>query len=127
MPEFDWSLIKAAAERWMAEHPNTQPRWLVLPPNTPEAIQDLATEIYDVPVVLDDIEVPWFSTATLDQKPDLTWPGSRRFSVMRLRELAQTGQLTAEDINGLSMEEYAAVRDILLRRVPKTLRGIKKL
>ncbi len=135
--EFDWSLVSQAAEKWMAENPETLPKWLVLPSNTPDAIVDMAQEIYDVPTVLDDIEVPWFTTIApappAPPKPDRLDPmdvpvSGGNFHRQRLLEAARQGTLTAEDIQKMSMEEYALVRGLLLNQVRNQgLKGVRKL
>lgn len=125
MPEFDWEHIVQAAKEWMAENPDRSPLWLVLPEDTPDGIMEMASDIYDCPVITDDIDAPWFtSVAPAESVP--SWdsgPGGSRFSTMRLRELATAGKLTVEDISGLSMTEYAAVRDILLNQVNSAVKG----
>lgn len=121
----------------MAENPETLPKWLVLPSNTPDAIVDMAQEIYDVPTVLDDIEVPWFTTIApappAAPKPDRLDPmdvpvSGGNFHRQRLMEAARQGTLTAEDIRKMSMEEYALVRGLLLNQVRNQgLKGVRKL
>lgn len=129
MPEqFDWAEIIEAAKEWMAENPERQPLWLVLPEGTSDEIADMATEIYDCPTIRDDIDKPWF-TSIAPAAPvagplsPMNQPSGRRFSELRLVEMAERGQLTAEDIGKLTMEEYAQVRSILLGQVHRATRG----
>ncbi len=137
---FDWQLVSDAAEKWMAENPNRLPTWLILPEGTPDEIVAMAQEIYDVPTILDDIEIPWFTTIkpadmppTEPPKPDRLDPmdqpvKGKSFTRQRLLEAAQQGTLTAEDIRNMSMEEYAMVRGLLLNSVRNQgLKGVKRL
>lgn len=121
----------------MAENPDRLPTWLILPEGTPDAIVSMAQEIYDVPTILDEVEIPWFTTIKPADPPpaeperldpmDVPVSG-KSFNRQRLIEAAQQGTLTAEDIQKMSMEEYALVRGFLLNSVRNQgLKGVKRL
>lgn len=135
---FDWDQVVTAAKEWMADHADTPPRWLVLPWDTSRDVAETAAEIYECPYIYGDgVETPYFTTiepsvqridpADPDRLDPLDQPSAMRFNAARLREKAIQGVLTTEDIKNMSMEEYAAVRDILLGQVPRNLDALKKI
>ena len=149
MPEpFDWSLVTQAAKTWMDEH-GTAPGYLLLPINTSVEISEMAAEIYDVETVRSfGADVPRFATALpepvnhsklfkeaptasqrLSERDPLEQSVPKPPSSDELRrqaaiiQLAETGQLTAHDIQMMSMEDYVLVRGILGRQMARAVAG----
>jgi hypothetical protein len=126
----------------MDDH-DTAPRYLLLPIGTNLSILDLAAEIYDVVARCEMVEVPTFTDALppVDHSAILNGPiMSGRFSErdpseqslpsaseqMRqdtLIRMAKEGKLTTKDIQLMSMEDYAIVRNVLLMHVDQALQG----
>jgi len=127
---FDWAQVTHAAQNWMESSPDQAPKYLLLPMNTSDEIMDLAAEIYgidarrvvvEVPRFGDEIPVPPAKSIIhgklFDPQPQ------REFSIVSLQERAKAGTLTTADIQRMSMEEYASVRHLLLRKVDEAVKG----
>jgi hypothetical protein len=134
---FDWAEVAAAAKRWMDDHKEA-PKWLILPIDADDEILDLAEEIYDVPVQRGPVKGPNFIDH--DPKPR-TPPIPTRIERLtdvpildpkvatqivardKLIAAAKAGTLTTDDVQRMSMEDYAAVRSYLLAAAQAETRG----
>ena len=131
---FDWAQVTHAAQNWMDTH-DEAPLWLIVPPKTADEIMDLAEEIYNTPVVRSKtIEVPYFTAvAPAAPKPsEMSITHGKLFdpqpnpsvaNITTLQARAARGELTTTDIQRMSMEEYASVRHLLLRKVDEAVKG----